>query len=1177
MEINQEKFIKDTYEKLYSNINKFILETNYSNIPSIKLRKDMEEYKSKFKKDKTFNKKPGIDINKLHSIFPSLLNQTKNPYLLFPDSHLFTTKIKEKNIFRGFLDIKNLKQKKIKNKNKNNLKIEINNEINNNKIFNQYNDKYYKYNNDEKNKKFFHNKIYDKYNNTVIQNSDITRGIYDMNIKKLIPRGADVTRTMNLWGNPIKILGNDVKNIYKKSSSKDDIISCEVNKLMPNKYTFHDIYKTQTKSKSYFKSFDNNINNKNKKNEINNNTKFFLTTYDDIFTNFSKYTKTKTFYNKSSLSINDIHTPSKANTFYDVLNQKKITLDKSTINDIDDMKMSKTYNKFSYTKPKNFFEYLKKKETINDDNNIIIKYKYFELIEDSDFIKFKKKNQNIWPKIDNLLSNFKILFEKLSMNTAFIDSNKILKLIEYYKGKINLITNKNLLMCLNNDDLKAKGYDTNNENIIYGKIKLAFIIRIQKNYRKRLAYKKYIKIKNFISYLTIIQKNIKGKFIRKNIHQKINDYRKGIHDKYIEIFNKFKEDYNNKIYDNERIEIHINSLSYKGNYNPCITDKFSMKETLQLSRLIRLKDPKLEIIYIIPYELPKDVINYYFSILEKLGIKDFYNRINFFIPEATSFLPLNYCLTKLLFFSTKTIQKIKNLVKNKNKKCYIVPGIIGSYEEYLSVDLNIPILMSPYSIAETIFNKSDSKNIFEINNIPFPISAWNITNEDEFYSSLVHLITSYPNINIWIFKSNWDYNSTGIAYLNTDEIDAINYYRNFIKKNNSTTDKSIFRKKLFFELKNILKKYASFAYPNLYKNWNQYLSHFLSHNGVIECCPTKGFGGIMGKPCIPIYIEPNGNINLLPSYEKINTNNFKNIINTSPQKSIDEIEMINLGNKLGNILFNKGIIGYISIECIIFHNGETVLYWCVDVKYGYTQTMCDLEFCSFLYNQSFKQELIDYENNNSDNNNKENLTSDNNIFDNNESFNYNLQFKDSEYNDNSNSKEKNIKIEINEEINKKKENKLILKSMFFSIPYITCGFIPAIKLRDLLNKYKISNLIYNMIKKEGIILNLCDSLECGIFGLCGIISFDDYDSIIPELKLWRLIEASVSIVKEIIFSIQKAKVVSIITNFYKNSERSDIIDFQYILNKVKKKIKEKEEQQKIEEEKRKKLAGSLFI
>ena len=127
MEINQEKFIKDTYEKLYSNINKFILETNYSNIPSIKLRKDMEEYKSKFQKDKTFNKKPGIDINKLHSIFPSLLNQTKNPYLLFPDSHLFTTKIKEKNIFRGFLDIKNLKQKKIKNKNKNNLKIEINN------------------------------------------------------------------------------------------------------------------------------------------------------------------------------------------------------------------------------------------------------------------------------------------------------------------------------------------------------------------------------------------------------------------------------------------------------------------------------------------------------------------------------------------------------------------------------------------------------------------------------------------------------------------------------------------------------------------------------------------------------------------------------------------------------------------------------------------------------------------------------------------------------------------------------------------------------------------------------------------------------------------------------------------------------------------------------------------
>ena len=77
--------------------------------------------------------------------------------------------------------------------------------------------------------------------------------------------------------------------------------------------------------------------------------------------------------------------------------------------------------------------------------------------------------------------------------------------------------------------------------------------------------------------------------------------------------------------------------------------------------------------------------------------------------------------------------------------------------------------------------------------------------------------------------------------------------------------------------------------------------------------------------------------------------------------------------------------------------------------------------------------------------------------------------------------------------------------------------------------------------------------------------------------MWRLIDTSTNIIKEIFFSIQKSKVINIIKNFYNNTERSDKIDFQYILNKIKKKLKEKEEQQKKEEDKRKKLAGALFV
>ena len=330
-----------------------------------------------------------------------------------------------------------------------------------------------------------------------------------MNIKKLIPRDADVSPMINLWGNPLKIIGNETKNIYKKNTSKNDVALSEINRLMPNKYFLNDFYKTQPHISNIKKNFN----------------KLFLTTNDDnnndndTINNFNNLlnTKNKTMYNNNNIN-------SKENILYDITNQKKITISENNNNNINSTdniksKYSKTFYRTSINmkKVRKFYGFIK---NLDMKNNLIIKYKDFELIKDSDFDKFKKENENNWKKIENILANYKILLEKLNMNKAFVDSNKILKLIEYYKGKIFNITNKDLIICLNQDDLKEKGYDPNNESKIYEKIKIAFIIRIQKTYRKWLSYKKYLKIKFFIFFLIKVQKYIKGRFIRKKIKEK---------------------------------------------------------------------------------------------------------------------------------------------------------------------------------------------------------------------------------------------------------------------------------------------------------------------------------------------------------------------------------------------------------------------------------------------------------------------------------------------------------------------------------------------------------------------------------------------------------------------------------------------------------------------------------
>ena len=462
-EKSQEKFIKDTFNKIQSNLTQFLFDTKYSNTPSIKLRQEMEEYKSKMNLFKNSSPSQITQDNYNPSKMPNLILNIKSPNLILPNSLIYTAKTKPKNILKGFLDMSSVKEneKKIRllnninNKRKKNLNININ-------INNQYNDKYYKYNNDSKNKKFFHYKLQDKYNNTVINNEDISRGIYDMNIKKLIPRDADVSPTMNLWGNPFKIIGKNVKNIYKKTSSKDDIGLCEINRLIPNKYSVNEFYQKN--------------NNKNKNKDLNNN-KLFLTTNNDFhLPNLEKLLNNK---NKTMYNINNSN------------------IDNNNIN--NNLIYSKTFYKPNYTK-KNFFKFSDCVKNIDMNNNILIKYIDFKLIKDSDFINFYKQNEKNWTKIDNILSNYKILLGKLNMNKAYIDSNKVLKLIEYYQNKMNSITNKDLILCLNNNDLMEKGYDINNENVLYNKIKTAFTIKIQKSYRKHLAYMKYLNLKYFIFF-----------------------------------------------------------------------------------------------------------------------------------------------------------------------------------------------------------------------------------------------------------------------------------------------------------------------------------------------------------------------------------------------------------------------------------------------------------------------------------------------------------------------------------------------------------------------------------------------------------------------------------------------------------------------------------------------------
>ena len=398
--------------------------------------------------------------------------------------------------------------------------------------------------------------------------------------------------------------------------------------------------------------------------------------------------------------------------------------------------------------------------------------------------------------------------------------------------------------------------------------------------------------------------------------------------------------------------------------------------------------------------------------------------------------------------------------------------------------------------------------------------------------------------------------------MNISNIEIINDLK-YEKKINPEFTNEVYQEKLYYQLKNILTKNVKFSYPNLYSNWNEYITKFLNEKGIIECCPTKNLDGIMNNPCLPIFIEPNGKIRILPSFEKINVDFFKNIASTSPQTSINNGELNKLGEQMGNFFYSQEIIGYITLEFITFHDGKKMIYWGIDIKYGLTQQICDLQFCYILYIQS---SLI------KNNKNYFNMFLSDDIKE--ESEEYNKK----DINDGNESKTyANNNENCSYIIDNKNYSDIISETMVFSFHYLSTEYIREIKLKDFLKEFRYSNIIFDIEKKEGIIFNLCDGLECGIFGLCGVINLDSLERIYPSLRLWKLINKAILIFKDYIYKTQKKNIVNNMSKAILDKKRNDQIDIYTIFNKVKNTLKEKEIEQEKEEKRRKIIANTPYL
>ena len=985
----QNTFIESTVTKLQNELQKFIINTNYSNSYSLSVYQKLNTFKNKLaSKHQTLSTEPNASPN-VSSFLPQI-NQSNHPFHVHKPNAIYTLKHRNSNYRYQLQTTPNtLSSEATKDETTKSPRNVVSQSVS----LNPYSiNKYLKYSNENRNKHFYHDKIYSNLNYPLIRNKEMKQGLLHMIYQGYIPKHADLTPAFNQHGNPFCINNNSNNELtlrnYSKVINRGDLSlrnSCNVS----------------------------NSNNNTKESGCVTNTKQHNKALTDISTLISqKYPTlfiTETNSNNTSSGCNNDNN----NNTISTSSRNAITL---------------TYN----------------------NGNIIKNTKYNS---------FLKQHPSLKQSILYILTNISLLLKKLTFTTHInIDTSKLLHLLTT-KPHLTKINNKDLLLCLTPSSLSKIGLDPNNMTPFIEKLRDIFAIKIQSKFRQYLSFKAFHQNLYNLKQIITIQSHIRKHLSTLKLSQLLIEHRNNKLIQYNSLLTSFKHDWPT-LTEHPRIEIHINSYSYSNYMNTTIS-KYTDKQCLQLNRLIRLIDPNLEIVYVTTTDIDEDVLRYYTSILNSIGIDNIDKRLHIIIPETTRSFPPHYSLSQLLYFSTQTQNKIKRIIYNK--PAYIIPGTVSVVERELSVLLDVPILMGDLSQTETLFNKSGCKTVFNANDIPYPISAWDITDEEEFYSSLANLISMYPHIRIWLFKINTEIHGRGIAYLHVSSIDAITQLLHSKQKHLNQLELKQQVYTLLTPL--LLSQHIHIVNTHIYPTWNEYFKTYITNGGVIEACPTPELTDIIGNPTLPILIEPHGKVKVLPTYDKYNINHFNNILCVSPQKTLINVDMNSIGEKIGMYLYSKNIIGYATIEFIAFKvKNNVVQFWGIDMTFGLSDYITSLQFGYFLYIQSTIRKC-------------------------------NVLYSNDSDIDNDNDNE----IEID-------YAKIISDAIAFTIPTVISDDIGDVMFNELLRYFSYKNLVFDIDKREGIVFNFASNLQRGIIGMCGVVNLDRVDRAKGEGRLWENVE-----------------------------------------------------------------------
>ena len=124
--------------------------------------------------------------------------------------------------------------------------------------------------------------------------------------------------------------------------------------------------------------------------------------------------------------------------------------------------------------------------------------------------------------------------------------------------------------------------------------------------------------------------------------------------------------------------VHVPSLSLE-EYLRLGLPRFPIAQNLQLHRVVEVERENVEVVYVAPFAMDDEVLDYYKKILGIGGVEAPHTRFTVVVPENVDQFPSHFPLSSILQYSPHALHRIRQILRGK--KGYMVAGYQGWQEK----------------------------------------------------------------------------------------------------------------------------------------------------------------------------------------------------------------------------------------------------------------------------------------------------------------------------------------------------------------------------------------------------------------------------------------------------------------------------------------------------------------